>query len=176
MVDLVTLDQGRVCVAGLLVYPERAVAAAEPLSPGVVPRPHGVAPTAIVSDEVVCSVAEGEVVWLGFQPVDRHHPQTVRVRIEGPELRDAITGQAWESHVVEPGNHLVVPPDTRLVGVPGADGVHPFVPPVRLSLLVGASPVTTVVDLVTPTDFERLTGRKFTPLDRRTAYTGWRAP
>jgi len=164
-------------MAGVLVYLERAIAPPEPLPHGLVPRPHGTAPVGWAGADLVASVGPGEGVWLGFQAVDRQQPVTVRVRLDEPDPCDAVTGRTWRTELSEdPPNRLVVPPDSRLVGVPRPDGVHLFAPPARLRVVVVDPPVSAAVRLVGPAEFERLTGRRPPPLDPDAAYSGWRAP
>ena len=184
MTVAVTLDGGRIRIGSLLVYLERVLRPSARLPPDVVPRAHGVAPAALSADgEVVAAVTEGEAIWLGFQPTDRPQPAVVRVRVENEQALDAITGEPWDPDLAEaPRNYLVVPPDSRLVGVPHEDGVELFSAPTRLSILVVDPPDTGGVHLVAsirlvePAVFERLTGHPPAPLDRGSAYTGWRAP
>ena len=69
MSEPVSLDRGRIRLGGLLIYLEHVLRPSAPLSPGVVPRAHGVAPIArSPAGEVVAAIAEGEAIWLGFQP------------------------------------------------------------------------------------------------------------
>jgi hypothetical protein len=174
----VALDRGRIRLGDLLVYLEHILRPAEPLAPGVVPRAYGVAPTAISpAGEVLAAVAADEAVWLGFQPAERTQAVVVRVRVDDGEPLDAVTGGPWQPDLMlSPGNHLAVPPDSRLVGVPVGGHVVPFRPPNRLSVLVVDPPATAVINLVEPAAFERLTGRRPPLLDRNRGYTGWRAP
>lgn len=172
-----SLDGARVRLPGLLVYLERAVAAAGPLSRNVVPRAHGVAPSALRAGEVLAAVAETEVVWLGFQAADRLRPVVVRVRVEGSDPVDAVTGGPWNPVLVRaPRNHLIVPPDSRLVGVPHDDVVAPFRAATLLTVLVTNPPGSATINLVPPRQFEKLTGRTPPPIDPDSAYGGWRAP
>ncbi len=177
MTEPVSLDRGRIRLGELLVYPEHVRRPSAPLPPGVVPPASGVAPTALgAGGEILIAVAEGEAIWLGFQPTDRTHPAVVRVRVENDPALDAMTGEAWEPNLVEaPRNYLVVPPDSRLVGVPGDGGRDLFTSPMRLSILVVDPPSIARIHLVGPSMFERLTGLVPPPLDPGGAYTGWRA-
>lgn len=174
----IMLDRGRIRVAGVLVYLERALAPPGPLPPSVVPRPHGVASAAMTPEkEVVAAVAEGEVVWLGFQPVHPREAVLVRVRMDTPQPQDAVTGADWaHARTESPRNYLSVPPDSRLVGVPRPEGIHPFAAPAHLTILVGEPAAAAVVHLVRPPAYQRLTGEEPAPLDPGSAYTGWRAP
>ena len=57
----------------------------------------------------------GEVIWLGFQAVDRGSPATVRVRIDEPQPIDAISGEAWDGNLSEDRSAQLprLPPQTR---------------------------------------------------------------
>jgi hypothetical protein len=175
----VTLDRGRIRLGGLFVYLEHVVRPAARLGPEEVPRAYGVAPTALSADgTVLAAVADDEAVWLGFQPTNPAHAASVRVRVDADEVLDAVTGRAWNPElVITPRNHLVVPPDSRLVGIPRGGGIELFTAPMRLTVLVVDPPGAAVgIDLIEPAAFERLTGRRPPPLDRSRGYTGWRAP
>jgi hypothetical protein len=146
------LDSGRIRLAeDALIHLERALAPRRPLAPGTVPSSHGHAPAAVSGPEtVIASVAPNEVVWLGFQAVDRALPATVRVRAEGPDPLDVT---------------LRCPPDhflPRLFGV-GELAIH-------------ASGERVTVQLVSPEDFTRATGRAPEPIDPDAAYGGWLLP
>lgn len=178
-----SIDRGRIRLADVVfVYVERMPAPPGPLPPDVVPRAYGVAPTAeSPSGAVVAGVGPGEAVWLGFQPVDPARPATVRVRVDGPEPLDAVTGEPWQDGLSdEPHNHLVCPPDYRLTGVRQADGYLPFGlvdADQRLRVLsYGDSPAVVPVELVTLDRFTSLTGIAAEPLDPDSAYKGWRLP
>jgi hypothetical protein len=168
--DLV-LEGGRLRIGNaLLVYLEHAYAPAGPMTPGAVPRPHGLAPAAMSAPrEVVAAVAAGEAIWLGFQAVDPARPVPVCIRVAG----------------FDPVN-LTSPPDTRLVGMPRREGVQPFGTTSesshgetleRLELTAWIPAATTVdIQLVRPERFTALTGIVPNPIDPDTAYGGWRLP
>jgi hypothetical protein len=184
------IDLGRVRIGdAVLLYLERAYAPRDPLPAGDVPRSHGVAPMFVsAAGAVVAPVAAGEAIWLGFQAVDRDRPVTVRVRLEGAEPLDAVTGAPWREGISdEPRrNHLVCPPDSRLVGVPRAEGRRPFGTTsgepragVVEELTVIAwvpKPVAIAVQLVRPERFTRLSGVVPEPIDPGDAYDGRRLP
>ena len=179
-----TIDRGRIRLAdAVFVYLERMPAPSGPLPPEVAPRSYGVAPTAESPEGgVVAGLGTGEAVWLGFQPVDAERPAIVRVRIDGPDPQDAITGEPWQDGLSdEPPNHLVCPPDYRLTGIGHPEGGHlPFgvgdTDP-RLSILsYGDAPAVVLVELVTLERFTSLTGIPAEPLDPDSAYKGWRLP
>jgi hypothetical protein len=172
------LDRGRLVLGeAVYVYLERARAEPRALPPDVVPRPHGIAPVATMPDgHLVAAVGRDEAVWLGFQPVERGRTTVVRVRLERAEPLDAITGRPWQDETRgAPRNHLLVPPDSRLVGLPVDDGIRPFAAPDQLTILAGSPPVCARVRLVPPGSFADLTGATPAPLDADAAYTGWRA-
>jgi hypothetical protein len=178
-----TIDRGRIRLAdAVFVYLERMPAPPGPLPPDVAPRSYGVAPTAeSPPGGVVAGLGTGEAVWLGFQPVDPERPAIVRVRVDGPEPRDAITGEPWRDGLSdEPRNHVVCPPDYRLTGIRHADGHLPFGvgdTDRRLSMLsYGDAPAVVPVELVTLERFTSLTGIAAEPLDPNSAYKGWRLP
>lgn len=167
----VTLEGGRVRIGdALFVYLERAYAPAGPLAPGDVPRPHGVAPAALFAPgQVLAAVAANEAIWLGFQAVDPGRPVRVRVRVAGFEDVD-----------------LTCPPDTRLVGMPRAEGVEPFgiasepsggetVQRLELAVL-SPTAAAVAIELVRPERFTGLTGIAADPIDPDSAYGGWRLP
>jgi hypothetical protein len=136
------LDHGRIQLPGAaLVYLERTLGASES---------YGLAPTAeLPSGVVVGSVAPGEAVWLGFQPIDRESPATIRVTVEGSAPRDAVTVEC--------------PPNYCL---PGPDGCAQFGAGEELSI-VSSAPVRAEarVQLVAPEAFTRLTGIVPEPLE-----------
>jgi hypothetical protein len=150
-----------------------------------VPEPYGSTPLAITpgdsgGDIVVAPVAPGEVVWLGFQAVDRTSPVSVRVRIDEPQPIDAISGGIWDDSLSEdPRNFLLCPPDSSLAGPPvpggrrllGSDSME------RFTLFAwGLTPVGVTVQLVRPAEFARVTGRFPPPLNPGAAFTGRRLP
>ena len=168
-----TIDRGRIRLADVVfVYLERMLAPPEPLPPEVAPRPHGVAPTAsLPGGGVVAGLGPGEAVWLGFQPVDPARPAIVRVRVDGPEPLDAVTGEPWKDGLAEdPRSHLTCPPDYRLPGRSFAVGERASV------LSSGAGPALVSFELVTLEEFTSLTGIAAEPLDPESAYKGWRLP
>jgi hypothetical protein len=184
-----TLESGRVRIGdALFLYLERAFAPPGPVPAGVVPRPHGVAPAAMsAAHSVVASVAPGEGIWLGFQAVARERPVTVRVRLDRATPVDAVTGGPWEERIVEEPrrNHLVCPPDSRLVGVPRADGVHPFGADARadadiveeIAVIAWVPDAAEIaVQLVRPQRFAELTGEVPDSIDPDSSYKGWRLP
>jgi hypothetical protein len=132
---------------------------------------------------VVAAVAPGEGVWLGFQVVARERPVAVRVRLDGPEPRDAVTGRRWE-HDAQGDAVLRCPPATRLGGVPlgggvrlfGTDDAAPGGELERFAVVVDDPAGTASVRLVRPELFTRLTGQVPAPLDPDAAYRGWRLP
>jgi hypothetical protein len=182
------VDRGRIRLADdVFVYLERTLAPPGPLAPEIALRPYGVAPTeALPSGRVVAAVGPGEAVWLGFQSVDGARAAIVRVRVDGPEPLDAVTGGPWEDALSDnPRNHLVCPPDYRLAGVRRDDGYVPFgvgEPDTesvleRLSCLsYGEAPAVVPLELVTLERFTTLTGIPAEPLDPEKAYKGWRLP
>ena len=163
------------------MYLERAYATPGPVPPDTVPRPYGATPLAVTPGEiVVAAVASGEVIWLGFQAVDRGSPATVRVRIDESHPIDAISGEAWDDSLSDdPRNFLVCPPDSRLAGRPVRGGRRLFGSNVleRFTLFTwGDAPVAVTVQLVRPDEFARITGRVPPPLDPDAAFTGRRLP
>ena len=174
-----SIDRGRIRLADVVfVYLERSLAPPGPLPPDVIPRAYGVAPTAASpSGAVVAGMGPGEAVWLGFQPVDPARAAIVRVRVDGPEPLDAVTGEPWQDGLSEePPNHLVCPPDYRLTGVRQADGYLPFGLVDLSILLCGDAPALVPVELVTLDRFTSLTSIAAEPLDPESAYKGWRLP
>jgi hypothetical protein len=138
----------------------------------VPPRAYGISPVAVVpSGSVVAAVARGEAVWLGLQALNRSRPATVRVRVDGREPIDAVTGEPWEEALVdEPRNYLVTPPDSRLQGRLFRSGD-------RLTIRSeGATPASVAVEFVPPQVFRERTGIVPDPLDPDAAYKGWRLP
>jgi hypothetical protein len=163
------LDRGRIRLGdAALVYLERALAPPEPLPPGEVPRAYGLAPAAVVGDAVVAALGPGEVVWLGFQAVDRERPAVLRVRLDAPEPLDAVTGERWAPALAdEPRNHVVCPPDSRL-GVLDA--------PEFTVLCCAPVEAQASVRLVAPEEFTRLTGEVPPALDEASGFGGYRLP
>ena len=125
-------------------------------------------------------VTPGEVIWLGFQAVDRGSPATVRVRIDEPQPIDAISGEAWDDSLSEdPRNFLVCPPDSSLAGRPVPGGRHLFGSDQleRFTLFAWSNaPVGVTVQLVRPAEFARIAGWAPPPLDPDAAFTGRRLP
>jgi hypothetical protein len=171
-----SIAEGRIRIGdALFVYLQRAFAPAGRLEPGAVPRPHGVAPMAVRDAGVVAPVGDGEAIWLGFQAVDRERPVTVRVRLEREPPLDAVTGEPWEDGLAE-RNHLVCPPESRLVGVPAGGGVRPFGAGELAVLAWVPEPAEVAVRLVPPGAFTELTGEVPEPIDPDSAYGGQRLP
>jgi hypothetical protein len=173
------LDKGRVLlVDAVLVYLERTVASPEPLPSGVAPRAYGLAPAAIVApDAVLAAVGPGEAIWLGFQATDPRSPVVLRVRVEGPQPLDAVTGEPWGDTLAdEPGNHLLCPPDYCLPGLRRPDGYVPFEQGELSVLALQPTPGRASVRIVDFEAFSELTGREPEPLDPESAYKGWRLP
>src|SRR5205814_680394 len=112
----------------VFVYLERMLASDHSMQADLAPRPYGLVSCAVSPDgHVVAAVAPREAVWLGFQAVDPGSPAVVRVRAESSDGIDAITGQRWEDGLRDhPRNHLVCPPDSRLVGDRDRGGIVPF--------------------------------------------------
>lgn len=186
---LFAIEDGRIRLAdAVFIYLERTLAPPDPLPPGVTPRAYGVAPMALSpSGSVVAAVAPGEAIWLGFQAVEPARPATVRIRVDGLEPLDAVTGGRWDEALVEqPRNYLVCPPDYCLPGIRRSPGYLPFglrqVSPSaevlqELTVLAGgANPDLVVVHLIRPDTFTHLTGVVPTPLKKEDAYKGWRLP
>lgn len=185
----VTLENGRVRLAdAVFVYLERTLAPSRPLPPDVAPRSYGLSPTGISpARSVIAACAPGEAVWLGFQAVDAASPVIVRVRVDSPQELDAVTGERWEEGVRDhPRNHLVCPPDSRLVGIRHPNGFVPFgvdaarggsqVPQGFSVLCYGESDASVRFELVSPATFTSVTGLIPEPLDVDNAYKGWRLP
>jgi hypothetical protein len=173
-----TLDRGRILLNdAVFVYLERAPRPTRSLVRDDVPRPHGVASIARLPEgQVVAAADDREVIWLGFQPLNSDQSTVVRVRVDRVPALDAVTGAPWDDAIRDaPRNHLVVPPDSRLVGLPANGEIRPFAAPERLSIFAGVPPLSVTVRLVQPTIFARLTGKRPAPLDPDAAYTGWRA-
>lgn len=184
-----TIEHGRIRLADeVFVYVQRSLAPAGLPSSENVPRSHGIAPTAEAqSGTVVSAVGPGEVVWLGFEAVDRAKPAIVRVRIDQHDPVDAVTGGPWNDLLSEePRNYLVCPPEYRLAGAQRGEhyqslgcGEHRVDDHVldRLSVLSCGDVLSVVtVELVTLARFTDLTGLEAEPLDPEGAYKGWRLP
>lgn len=180
-----SIDRGRIRLGdAVLIYLERARAPAGPLPGGVVPRSHGVAPTAVSpAGQVLAAVGSQEAVWLGCQAVDRTRPVTVRVRLDRDAPVDAVSGEPWREALSEmPRNYIVCPPDSCVAGVRTPAGARPFgvgeVAPdgesiEQLTVFVGdPSPAAVAIRLVTPAAFCRITGAPAPPLDPDSAYEG----
>jgi hypothetical protein len=147
----VRLDRGRIALGGALVYLERTPLPPEPLPPGRVPRSHGLAPLAATGpDLVTAAVGPGEAVWLGFEPLDRSRPATLRVSGGAPEPVAA---------------ELRCPPDHLLAQLFD-----------RGELTIATDDDRVTVRLVDPDQYRAATGLTPEPLDPDSAYTGWRAP
>jgi hypothetical protein len=133
---------------------------------------------AVGTISVIAACAPGEAVWLGFQPVDVASPAIVRVRADSPQPVDAVTGERWEDGLSDqPRNHLVCPPDSRLLGVRHPDGFVPFGADQSFSVLCYRESDTCVhVELVSPEKFTSVTGLTPEPLDPDSAYKGWLLP
>jgi hypothetical protein len=171
-----TLEQGRIRLANVLIYVERTTAPAAPLPPGVMPRPYGLAPTALEpSGTVLAAVGTNEAVWVGFQAIDAAHPASVRVRAGVEEPLDALSGQRWND---TPEGRLICPPDYALPGLRGPDGFMPFGAGDTLTVLVDVTPTPAeiVIRLVSPAEFTRLTGTVASRLDPDSAFKGYRLP
>jgi hypothetical protein len=183
-----TLENGRVRLAdAVFVYLERTIAPSRPLPLDVPPRSYGLSPAAISSaGSVIAACAPGEAVWLGFQALDAASPVIVRSRVDSPQELDALTGEHWEESLRDhPRNHLVCPPDSRLVGVRQPDGFVPFgldgpggsqVTQGFTVLCYRESIACVSFELVTPATFTSVTGMIPQPLDPDNAYKGWRLP
>jgi hypothetical protein len=170
------LDRGRVRLSNVLVYIERTTAPAAPLSPGVMPRPYGLAATALEqAGTVLAAVGTNEAVWLGFQAIDAAHPAIVRIREGVEKPLDALTGERWNATM---GGKLTCPPDYALPGLRRPDGFLPFGAGDTLTVLVDATPAPAevVIRLIPPAMFTRLTGTATTPLDPDSAFKGYRLP
>jgi hypothetical protein len=173
------LDRGRVLLAGCaLIYLERALAAAEPLPAGAVPRSYGLASTAIVEPGVVlAAIAPGEAVWLGFQAVDPNSPVVLRVRIEGARPLDAVSGEPWRDTLGEDvRGRLVCPPDYCLPGLRRPDGYVPFGHGDLTVLVYEPVRDEASIRIVDPKTFSDLAGREPESLDPDSAYEGWGLP
>jgi hypothetical protein len=183
------IDDNRIRLAdAVLVYLERTLAASDPLPPGVVPRPYGLALLAVSSEGgIVAPVAPGEAVWLGFQAVDPTSPAIVRVRVDTTPPVDALSGAVWDAALEESlGNHLMCPPDYCLPGVRGPAGYVPFgqrdetwsgeVVEELTLMAYGDTQAEVTVRLVSPDAFTRETGTVPEPIDPDRAYKGWRLP
>src|SRR5689334_9666619 len=117
------LDRGRIRLDDLVyIYPQWSPAPPCPVKVGASLQSYGIAPSAPISreaaptlsDAALVAVAEGEVIWLGFQSVASSRPILVRVRADELQHVDALTGECWTDLS---SNRLVCPPDFRLLGV-----------------------------------------------------------
>lgn len=187
----IDLDHGRIRLGGLVfVYLERTLAPPDPLPYGLTLRAYGLAPTARVEakNTVIAAVGEREAIWLGFQALNTSRPVVIRVRVEGPNPLDAITGKPWQNETTQlPRNHLLCPPDYCLPGLRLPNGTYrPFGTKAlirgsttleEINIFAGRPrPVCTAIKLVGPGDFSRITGQSPEPLDPDAAYKGWRLP
>lgn len=208
-VDLVwQLDHGRIRLADLVyIYPERMPAPSDLLAIGTIPQSYGIAPVAglraggtevSLQGVALVAVADTEVVWLGFQPVARDRPISIRVRVDAPESLDALTGKLWREAL--PADSLVCPPAFCLPGICRGVGCEPFgwmSMPAKCDILqrltvfahaTSAGPAEAVISdlsglaltaelaLVRPSLFAKLTGILPAPLEEESAYKGWRLP
>jgi hypothetical protein len=170
------LDQGRIRLANVLIYIERTTAPARPLPAGVMPRPYGLAATALESaGTVLAAVGANEAVWLGFQAIDAARPAIVRIRAGDEKPLDALSGEPWNDTA---GEKLTCPPDYALPGLRRPDGFLPFAAGETLTVVVDATPAPAelVIRLVSPAAFTRLTGIMPSPLDPDSAFKGYRLP
>jgi hypothetical protein len=194
------LEHGTIRIIGLvLCYPQRSITPVAPLTFGTIPRSYGILPTAEVADgagmlgdAVIGAVGEGEIVWLGFQSLSTEPPTLIRVRVEEPEPRDALTGEPWADRSPD---CLVCPPDFSLSGIRSGELSEPFGYTgagsagivQRLTILARAATdrigemdwrhaTAAPLLLVRPTVFADLAGSAPEPLDTDAAYKGWRLP
>lgn len=170
------LDRGRVRLGNVLVYIERTTAPARPLPPGVMPRPYGLAETALEqAGTVLAAVGANEAVWLGFQAIDAAQPAIVRIRAGVEKPLDALSGERWNDTA---GGKLTCPPDYALPGLRRPDGFLPFGAGYTLTVRVDVTPAPAevVIRLISPAAFTRLTGTVVVPLDPDSAFKGYRLP
>ena len=169
----VQLDRGRIRLDDtVFVYLERTLAS-QPA------RSYGLAPAAVLpSGPVLAAVGCGEAIWLGFGAVDPARPATVRVRVDGPEQFDAVTGGPWEDGRMDaPPNYLVCPPDYALPGVGHSEENLLFGAGQKLTVIAHLDATVLVpVELVSPATFEDVTGIVPPPLDPDSAFKGYRLP
>lgn len=144
------------------------------------------------ADSVIGAVGAGEIVWLGFRPAGAELASLVRVRVEGPEPLDALTGKPWADCSPD---CLVCPPDFALSGIRRGQGCEPFGGAEatstgtvqRLTILAQATAArrgtmswqdaaAVPLLLVRPSVFADLAGSSPEPLDPDAAYKGWRLP
>jgi len=129
---------------------------------------------------VVAPAMPGEAVWLGFQVIHPGSRVTLRVRMNGRQHIDAITGESWTENLSDkPQNFLHCPPETRLVGGPVTGGRRLFGsdPGEQLTVFLwGSTPIGVSVHFLPPAEFAHISGRKLDPLDAADAYSGSRLP
>jgi hypothetical protein len=170
------LDQGRVRLTNLLIYVERTIAPTAPLPPGVMPRPYGLAATALEpTGTVLAAVVADEAVWLGFQAIDPAHPVIIRVRVGVENPMDALSGGIWND---SGAGKLRCPPNFGLAGLRCTDGFLPFGAGDTLTVLVDAASTSAeaLIRLVSPETFTSLTGTATGPLNPQSAFKGYRLP
>jgi hypothetical protein len=169
------LDRGRIRVAGVYIYIERTLAPTRLLPLGTVPRPYGLASTALVhTDVAVAAVGVEEAIWLGFQAIDESRPAVVRIRAGVGRRFDAVSGEPWTE---EDGARLTCPPDFALAGIRRPEGHRAFRAGQILTVLVDApEPAVVVIHLVSPAVFTRLAGTTPEALNPEAAYRGQRLP
>lgn len=196
------LDRGGIRIADLVIcYPQRSLAPPSPLSAGDIPRSYGILPIAEVTrgiagvfgDAIIGAVGDGEIVWLGFGAATAGRASLVRVRVEGPEPLDALTGKRWTD--CSPAC-LSCPPDFALPGILHGQVCEPFGSAEagsagvvqRLTILARAVATEQVEKinwrnaaaaqllLVRPNIFADHSGLSVEPLDPDSAYKGWRLP
>ena len=123
------LDQGRIRLANVLVYVERTTAPAAPLPPGDMPRPYGLAATALErAGTILAAVDTNEAVWLGFQAIDPAHSAIIRIRAGVENPLDALTGERWNDTT---GGKLTCPPDYALPACGALMASYPLGPVTR---------------------------------------------
>jgi hypothetical protein len=173
---LPALDHGRIRIAGVLVYIERTLRSARPLPPGALPRPYGLASTALDrTGEAVAAVSDDEAVWLGFQAIDEAQPVILRIRVGVEQPLDALSGEPWNDKT---SSQLRCPPEYALPGLRRSDGFLPFNAGQTITVLIDASPVPAevIIRLLSPALFSRVTGTTPTSLDPDSAFKGYRLP
>ncbi|AMY10851.1 hypothetical protein LuPra_04094 [Luteitalea pratensis] len=155
------------------------------------PRPsYGRAPLAAGQDVVLAGVGTGEVFWIGFQPLQRAVQVAVRVREESPRDADLVSGGEWMpalSH--DPRNYLIVPPERFVSGL-GPRNRRLWVEVVALrrgSDTEGRARIDSDewsrlaamgvhVEVLTSSEFARITGVTPSPLLETNRYQGRRYP